>query len=353
MWRRWWRQVVVFLPLLAAGMAIPLLRPTGLPLWLQIVLLAPLCIAAVIASALLQARAEHMSVNFTTEPHNSAGALSRQLASLRQTVASADFWAGRFLLPVAIALLIVTPINQLISRWLQQAQEQAHERQEDTRERERRRHALLQSHLERLRPVLRADADALKEVAQRTEMTGAPLLSQAHNPGSSRNEMEARFAPDPLSSDVKNHYPTFADNKARLRRDVEDQDDEYAGLVSRVVKQIALPPAHPYRDNVARAFVWKCLGLGPGMTLTTDDKSHSYSWLGGSGNGGGPAPPQLVEAFQAFTSFRPDSKVEGHCASLRTRGAKIVDDAEKLSAEARMLAEETTLSGDCKYTRLD
>jgi hypothetical protein len=123
MWRRAWRQVVVFLALLAAGMAIPLLRPTGLPLWLQIVLLAPLCIAAVIASALLQARAEHMSGTLTTASTDSGGALNRQLASLRQTVASADFWAGRFLLPVAIALLIVTPINQLISRWRQHGDE--------------------------------------------------------------------------------------------------------------------------------------------------------------------------------------------------------------------------------------
>jgi hypothetical protein len=210
---------------------------------------------------------------------------------------------------------------------------------------------LLQSHLERLRPVLRADADALKEVAQRTEMTGAPLLSAAHNPGSSRNEMDARFAPDPLSGDVRNHYPMFAENKARLRKEVEDQDNEYADVVSRAVKLVALPPAHPYRDNVGRAFVWKCLGLGPGMTLTTDDNSHSYSWLGGSGNGGGPAPREMVEAFRAFTAFRADSNVEGHCTSLKTRSATIIRDAKNLSQEARMLAERTTLVGDCEYTR--
>jgi hypothetical protein len=33
--------------------------------------------------------------------------------------------------------------------------------------------------------------------------------------------------------------------------------------------------------------------------------------------------------------------------------AKIAGDAKKLSAEARMLAEETTLPGECKYTRLE
>jgi hypothetical protein len=200
---------------------------------------------------------------------------------------------------------------------------------------------------------LRAGADALKEIAQRTEMTGAPLLSAAHNPGSSKNEMEARFAPDPLSGDVKNHYPAFSDSKTHLRKDVEDQDTEYAQLVSGAVTLVALPPTHPYKENVARAYAWKCLGLGPGMTLKSDDNSHSYSWLGGSASGGGPAPPELVEAFRAFTAFRADSSVEARCTSLKIRSAKIIGDAKKLSGEARILAERATLPGNCEYTRLE
>jgi len=89
-----------------------------------------------------------------------------------------------------------------------------------SREKDGRRWTLRQEHVRRLSAVLQADATNLAEVAQRMEMTAAPLLSEAHNPGSTRNEMEARFTPDPLTGDVKNHYPTFAANKARLRKDV-------------------------------------------------------------------------------------------------------------------------------------
>jgi hypothetical protein len=58
-------------------------------------------------------------------------------------------------------------------------------------------------------------------------------------------------------------------------------------------------------------------------------------------------------AFAAFTSFVPDVDVVAHCESLKRRAAAIVASAEKLSAEATVLAEQTTLPGDCKYTKPD
>jgi hypothetical protein len=41
------------------------------------------------------------------------------------------------------------------------------------------------------------------------------------------------------------------------------------------------------------------------------------------------------------------------CDSLKRRAAGIVATAEKLSAEALGLAEQTTLPGECKYTKPD
>jgi hypothetical protein len=247
-------------------------------------------------------------------------------------------WAG-----VAVAILIPVAFTVTLNQVLA-----------EHREREGRRWTLQQDHVKRLKAVMQADAEKLSEVAERVEKQGTPLLSQNYNPGSSRNEMDARFSPDPLSGDIENHYGPYSQRKARLRNDVEEQDREHAELVTALVKMVALTPDHPHRETVARAVVWKCLGMGPGMTLKSDSTSYGYSLSGGgAGSGGGPAPPELREAFQAFTAFRADSTVATHCTSLRSRMAKIVDDARKLSAEARMLAERTTLSGDCEYTRLE
>jgi uncharacterized membrane protein YgcG len=228
----------------------------------------------------------------------------------------------------------------------------------ESRDREGRRWTLRQEHVRRLKTVLQAEAEKLSEVAERTETHGAPLLSQDHNPGSRRNEMEVRFSPDPLSDDVENHYAAYWQKKNSLRNAVEVQDREYAELVSRLVKMLNLAHENPYRLTVARAFVSKCLGLGPGMTLTSDDKAHSYSWLGGGtragGGGGGPAPVQMIEAFRAFTALQSvGPRVRTYCATLKTRAATIVDTATTLSADARRLAEQTLISGDCQYTRLD
>ena len=49
----------------------------------------------------------------------------------------------------------------------------------------------------------------------------------------------------------------------------------------------------------------------------------------------------------------PGIHVLGHCASLKSGAARIHDDAKKLSADALALAEKTTLSGTCDYTKLE
>jgi hypothetical protein len=58
-------------------------------------------------------------------------------------------------------------------------------------------------------------------------------------------------------------------------------------------------------------------------------------------------------AFAAFTSFAPEPDVVAHCDSLKKRAVGIVTTAEKLSADALVLADQTTLSGECKYTKPD
>jgi hypothetical protein len=220
-----------------------------------------------------------------------------------------------------------------------------------SRDKEGRRWTLRQEHVHRLSAVFQADATNLAEVAQRSQTQGAPLLSRAHNPNASRDEMEARFSSDPLSADVVNHYREYAESKAALREAAEQQDREWANLVSTLKTMVDRAPAQ-YRDIVAGALVTKWVGLGPGMTVRSNEKEHFSSWSisisSSGGSGQGPAQPELLAAFAVFTDFRPDSNVSTQCANLTTRRGKIVNDANKLSSEARMLAERTTLVGDCE-----
>jgi len=141
----------------------------------------------------------------------------------------------------------------------------------ESRDRDGRRWTLRQEHVRRLSAVLQADANNLAEVAQRTETLGAPVLSRAHNPNSSRDEMEARFSPDPLSSDVVHHYREYAESKVALRKAADQQDSEWASLVSTLEKMVDRAPVQ-YRDIVARALVTKCADLGPGMTVRSNEK---------------------------------------------------------------------------------
>ena len=55
-------------------------------------------------------------------------------------------------------------------------------------------------------------------------------------------------------------------------------------------------------------------------------------------------------AFAAFTSFAP-GRPGRTLDSLKKRAAGIVATAEKLSADARGPADQTTLPGECKYTK--
>ena len=120
--------------------------------------------------------------------------------------------------------------------------------------------------------------------------------------------------------------------------------------------KLSLPPlAEPRRPEIAWALLEKCLAKGPGMTLTTRPDGYQYTVRGRSQRYGGGAAVAEDEgaAFAAFTSFAPEPDVAAHCDSMKKRAAGIVVNAEKLSADALVLAEQTTLAGDCKYTKPD
>jgi len=66
----------------------------------------------------------------------------------------------------------------------------------------------------------------------------------------------------------------------------------------------------------------------------------------------GAAPREIVEAFDIYKAFSPDTETMGECQSLKVRATRIVDNSKKLGEMAKSLATIPSLSGDCPYIRL-
>jgi len=139
-------------------------------------------------------------------------------------------------------------------------------------------------------------------------------------------------------------------------KDVQRQDTEAGEMVGHVSKMLNLPSyAEHRRLEIGRAFLEKCLGKGPGLTLTIrKEGGYSYASLGGSGSHGAGHPPEdVVAAFAAFRSMSPDSETVEHCEALVKGAADISVKANQLARLAKLLAERASLTGDCEYTTLE
>jgi len=153
-----------------------------------------------------------------------------------------------------------------------------------------------------------------------------------------------------------NHYPEYWDAKQQLLKDVHRQDTQAGEVVGHVSKMLNLPSYTEHRRlEIGRDFLEKCLGKGPGLTLTIrKEGGYSYSSLGGSGSHGAGHPPEdVVAAFAAFRSISPDSETVEHCEALVKGAADISVKANQLARLAKLLAERASLAGDCEYTKLD
>jgi hypothetical protein len=212
------------------------------------------------------------------------------------------------------------------------------------------------AHLRQLQPVLRTDAERLAQVARRVRAEARVTDARKDR---SENAVELRSiftAHRVLSADLANHYQDYSQAKERLRKSVADQEDEYSQTASMVASQLSLPPAaEQRRPEVTWAILERCLGKGPGMTLTTRPDGYQYTVRGRTQRYGGGASVAEDEgaAFAAFTSFAAEPQVTAHCDSMKKRAAAIVLTADKLASDALALAEQTTLPGDCKYTKPD
>jgi hypothetical protein len=213
-----------------------------------------------------------------------------------------------------------------------------------------------QAHLRQLQPVLRMDAERLSQVAKRMRAEGR-VTDIRKDRSDNAVELRALFTSHrSLSGDLQNHYSDYAQAKERLRRSVVEQEDEFRETTSLVITRLSpAPAAEARRPEITWAVLEKCLDKGPGMTLTTRPDGYQYTVRGRTQRYGGGASVAEDEgaAFAAFTSFTPEADVTAHCESLKRRAAAIVASAEKLSADAVGIAEQTSLPGECKYTKPD
>ena len=222
------------------------------------------------------------------------------------------------------------------------------------RERDHRVWVLRQDHLVRLKPVLQKDSEKLSEISRRIHVEGrAGEINK--NVAQNETELDAIFSPDVLTEDLANHYSEYWQDKQRLRSDIKEQEIEFLDTVALVSKALSLPRfAEDWRINVAWSVLEKCLGKGPGATITFSSYGgYQYNIHGKGGGVGGPTKilKDHLAAITAFKRFQPDIQVTTHCESLSSRASKIYESTKRLSNEARLLAERTILSGECRYVK--
>ncbi len=207
-------------------------------------------------------------------------------------------------------------------------------------------------HLDLLRPVLKSESSQLKGVAD-------DMKARAHIAGMANREAQdnpsSRLWPEPMSRDLEHHFGDYHQAKRDLLSVIEAQDREFRTALSAVEAQVRLAGdlTLEWKENVALAFVEKCVGHGDGIKLTVFDSGYSFYYLGGSSSGSGgrsnpprPSPDQLA-AFRAFQSLRMNAALSSHCDSLKRRADTIIHTAEGLSKKAALLSESVVLQGTC------
>jgi hypothetical protein len=207
-----------------------------------------------------------------------------------------------------------------------------------------------QSHLERLRAVLLADAKGLSELSRRMRELGFVVSPEAENSVSDEWDTWNRNV---LVADLERHFPEFFSKRVGVRKDVSAQDAQMRSLVTRTGSQLRMPANGGdagLRRQVALALVHRCSRNGFGFRLIVSQGSYSYAYsLGGSGASSGAPSETLIAVDKAFRSFVGDASFNSECAELKVRA----DDAQRrlaaLSAEAGTLAETTVLRGECEY----
>ena len=208
-------------------------------------------------------------------------------------------------------------------------------------------------HFEQLRPVLLLDATNLEQVTKQIKTT-AFVGNPEDDEESNKQNIGALLWPHVMSSHLSAHFHEYHSLKKQLELDIETQNREFREAVLKVKQLLA---GKDLRGNwsqiVAISFVENALRRSRGVTLTSSNSGFSFTAWGGSLGGSGQPSPDQIAAFRAFNSIVPTQELQTRTEHLRARAEALEKMSQDLSKKARLLAEDTTLRGDCEFTRID
>jgi len=246
---------------------------------------------------------------------------------------------GSALVSLVIAVLFSVVLNNLY----------ALKRDSDNRAR-----ALRDQHYAQLKPVLRAEAANLGEIA--SEMKKQAHITGVNNYEVITTDTAAMLWPDVMSRDLERHFPAYDLSKRGLLEEISHQDQEFRGAMQVARTEIKpMPGLNTYwKEIAAMAFIERCLGRGPGLRLNVNQNGFSFEYWGASvGASGGAIPPRpdagQVAASRGYQSLRNAGALRTYCENLRQGARDIAERANALAERAKLLSQETVLPGKCEF----
>lgn len=220
------------------------------------------------------------------------------------------------------------------------------------RDRDGRLWSLRQQHLDRLRPVLRTDAQRLRNLADRMATLGY-LAAPWGNATSAQQEYESTWSHDVLAAHLVLHFREYYEARENLRLLVVLQDREYRDALAQLEHKFTSSQSQLVRKSeLSLSLLERCTGKGPGMILETFGYAYNFTSRGHATTGRGNPPAEIVATVRAFQSFVPERSLLSLCTSLSSRSDAVRLEAARLSADAALLAEQTVLQGSCEYVRV-
>jgi hypothetical protein len=174
------------------------------------------------------------------------------------------------------------------------------------RDSDNRSRVLRDQHYAQLKPVLRTEADKLRDLAVNIKRQAHIDLVNSYE--TSREDTREMLWPDVLSSDLGHHFPSYEQSKQKLVSDIEAQDNDFrqAMIVARKRTPVDQELNAYWREVAAMSFLEFCLDRGSGVVLIVNDSGFSFGYWGASGSNSGNPPP------------RPQAGPSCHCSGIRS-----------------------------------
>jgi hypothetical protein len=218
---------------------------------------------------------------------------------------------------------------------------------------QQRRWSAQQRHLDRLRPILLADAKLTSDLSKTVHDSG-----HAWGLHSSDRSDERFWFPNVLTRDLEVHFMDYFRAREELRNDIAAQEKEMRTLIARVGDAFSVPDVLTHSDwptgrlQVAYALVRRCMEKATPMRLQRlhgGGYEFEYGTGGSQTNSAEEPPSSLVAMVEAFEQFQPDDGFRRACRTLADRAAEIERKLLEASDEANRLAEVSQIRGLCRY----